>query len=84
MSDTLFSSFLMVDQPLAPVGRRQSHDGARKQERQARELLVMAFLRALQETAPGVAASPAATSAPLADLAAAAADIALVAPIQSD
>ena len=83
MSDTLFSSFLMVDQPLAPVGRRQSPDGARKQERparseqKARELFVRAFLRALQETAPGVAGSPAATSASLADLAAAAADIAL-------
>jgi hypothetical protein len=84
MSDTPFSSFLMVDQPPPPVGRRQSPDRGRKQkrparsEREARDLFVMALLRALHETAPGVAASPGATSARLtADLAAAAADIGL-------
>jgi hypothetical protein len=48
-----------------------------RSEQKARELFVMAFLRALQKIAPGVAASPAATSARLADLAAAAADMAL-------
>jgi hypothetical protein len=80
MSDMLFSSFLMVDQPLAPVAARRA-PGVRERpapsEKNARELLVAAFLRALQEAAPGATASPAAPSARLTDLAAAAADIAL-------
>lgn len=80
MSDTLFSSFLMVDRSVA--GRR-TLGGSKDQERASRptpndrELFVAAFLRALQETAPTMAASRAAASAHLADLAAAAADIAL-------
>jgi hypothetical protein len=75
MSDTLFSSFLMVDRPLAPVAGRRSPGGAKEQERpvrsekNARELFETAFLRALQEA--GVAVSQPAISA------AAAADIAL-------
>ena len=79
MSDTLFSSFLMVDRPLGPVARRRAPSGAKEQEsptrseKNAREAFVTAFLRALQEVTP----APAATSAGLADLAAAAADIAL-------
>jgi hypothetical protein len=83
MSDTLFSSFLMVDRPLGPVARRRAPSGAKEQgrptrsEKNARQVFVAAFLRALQEATPGVTAAPAATSARLADLAAAAADIAL-------
>jgi hypothetical protein len=82
MSDTFFSSFLMVDRPLAPVARSRTPGDAKEQERpnrsekNAREVFVTAFLRALQEVTPGATAS-AATSAGLADLAAAAADIAL-------
>jgi hypothetical protein len=79
MSDTLFSSFLMLDRPLAPVARRRASGVAGEQERparpegSAREAFVTAFLHALQEVTPDVT-TPAATSAALA---AAAADIAL-------
>jgi hypothetical protein len=83
MSDTLFSSFLMVDRPLAPVVNWLAPGGFKKQERpgrsenDAREVFVTAFLRALQEATPGLTTAPAAPSASLKDLAAAAADIAL-------
>jgi len=83
MSDTLFSSFLMIDRPLAPVARWLALGGFKEQERPsrsentAREVFVTAFLRALQEATPGVTAAPAETSAGLKDLAAAVADIAL-------
>ncbi|MDX8449225.1 hypothetical protein RFM41_32675 [Mesorhizobium sp. VK25A] len=83
MSDALFSSFLMVDRPHAPIGGRRTSGGARAQERPSRtvsddrELLVGAIRRALQETAPALAAPATATSTGFVDLAAAAADIAL-------
>ncbi|MGO9233086.1 MAG: hypothetical protein ACLP4V_02975 [Methylocella sp.] len=83
MSDTLFSSFLMVDRPLTPVAgwgassspKGQGHPA--RPEKNARELFVMAFLRALQEAAPDATDSIGAAPARLTDLAAAAADIAL-------
>ena len=83
MSDALFSSFLMVDQPIAPVAGRHTLGSAMPQEHSSpavsndREILVGAILRALQETMAAVAAPPAATSTGFADLATAAADIAL-------
>lgn len=78
MADALFSSFLMVDPPMAPAGKRCAPGGARAQRRadlapNDRELFVTAFLRAVQETMT----SPTVNQARLADLAAAAADIAL-------
>ncbi len=78
MSDTLFSSFLMVDRRLAPVapgGFKKQVPTARSEDA-ARAVFVTAFLRALQEATP-VTAAPAATSAGLDVLAAAAANIAL-------
>jgi hypothetical protein len=65
MSDTFFSSFLMVDRPLAPVARSRAPGDAKEQERpnrsekNAREVFVTAFLRALQEVTPGATASAA-------------------------
>lgn len=83
MTDTLFSSFLMVDRPLKPVAGRGASSNPKgygrpaRSEKSARELFVMAFLRALQEAAPDATAFTAAAPARLTDLAAAAADIAL-------
>ena len=84
MSDSLFSSFLMVDRRLAPVASRVVPGGGlKKQERSgrsenaAREIFVTAFLRALQEASAGMTAAPAETSADFREFAVAAADIAL-------
>ena len=83
MSDTLFSSFLMVDRPPAPAAEPRATRGRKEQERparsekNARELFVAAFLRAIHETAPDAAAFPAIAPTRLADLASVAADIAL-------
>jgi hypothetical protein len=83
MSDALFSSFLMVDRPLAPVAERRAAGGTRAQERSSRsaskdrELLVTAILRALQETAPAGTIPLSVTETRFADLATAAADIVL-------
>ena len=79
MSDTLFSTFLMVDRPLTTAERRSASSGPKERgsagcEKNVRERFVMAFLRALQEAAPDATA---AAPARLTDLAAAAADIAL-------
>ncbi|MGR9426192.1 hypothetical protein [Rhizobium leguminosarum] len=75
MSDALFSSYLMVDRPIAPVDGRRSPGApwvpGPLGTANDRELLVGAILRALQETAPA-----AATPARIVDLAAAAADVA--------
>lgn len=82
MSDALFSSFLMIDQPLAAVAGRRPSGSIRPQERLGhaapgdRELLVAAIRRALQESAPAVTAPPATASTGFVDLADAAADIA--------
>jgi len=62
MSDVLFSSFLMV---YPPVAERRTSGGTMAQEHH-RELLVEAILRALEETAPAVAAQ--ATAAVAADV----------------
>jgi hypothetical protein len=63
MSDTLFSSFLMVDAAVA--ARRASggkeHERPAGSEKNARELFVTAFLRALQKAAPSGTTSSAAT-----------------------
>lgn len=76
MSDALFSSYLMVDQPVAPVAGRRTPGATRVPEPHGtadnREILVVAIRRALQETVPATA-----TPAGIVDLAAAAADIAL-------
>jgi hypothetical protein len=83
MSDALFSSFLMIDQPPAAVAGRRTPGGPRAQGRPRhsapddRELLVAAILRALQESAPAVTEPPATAFTGFVDLAAAAADIAL-------
>lgn len=81
MSDALFSSFLMVDRPIAPVAGRRAPGSPRTSESRAtsqdREVLVGAILRALQESTPSVTAPTTAASAGIVDLAAAAADIAL-------
>ena len=83
MSETLFSSFLMVDRPLTPVAGRHAPGGSRDEKRparseaNARELFVMAFLRALQEAAPDATAFPGAPPGRLTELAAAVADLAL-------
>ena len=81
MTDTLFSSFLMVDRPPAPTAGLRAGRGAKglevrtRPEKIARERFVTAFLHAFQESAP--ATSQTATPNRLTDLAAAAADIAL-------
>jgi hypothetical protein len=79
MTDTPFSSFLMVDQPAAAGLRAElgvkEREGRTQPERFAREHFVTAFLHAFQEAAP--TASQAAAPDRLTDLAAAAADIAL-------
>jgi hypothetical protein len=83
VSDTLFSSFLMVDQPLTPPARgglSRSPKGRglpAASEKNARDLFVTAFLRALQEAALDATAFTAVAPARLTDLAGAAADIAL-------
>jgi hypothetical protein len=83
MSDALFSSFLMVDQPIAPVAGRRSFGSAGAQEQSGRsvlsdrERLVAAIVRALQESAPSAGARPAPTSTGYTDLAVTVADIAL-------
>jgi hypothetical protein len=83
MSETLFSSFLMVDRPQTPVAGRRAPGGSRDEKRparseaNARELFVMAFLRALQEAAPDATAFPGAPPGRLTELAAAVADLAL-------
>lgn len=83
MSDALFSSFLMVDRPLAPVARRRASGTPKGQERTARsetaarKLFVMAFLRAFEEAAPDTVVFPSTAPTRLTDLATAAADIAL-------
>lgn len=83
MSDALFSSFLMVDWPVAPVAGRRSFGGAGAQEQSGRsvpndrERLVAAIVRALQESAPSAGTPPAPTSTGFTDLAVTVADIAL-------
>jgi hypothetical protein len=81
MTDTLFSSFLMVDRPIVPVARRSATD-ASKEERphrseKARELFASAFVRAFKEAASNDTASAAEVQVRLTDLAEAAANIAL-------
>src|SRR3954449_10650616 len=79
MTETLFSSFLMIDRPVAPVAGRRTPSvsggqPARESEEKVHELFARAFLRALEEAAPAIEAegSPA-----LAGMAAAAADVVL-------
>ena len=83
MSDTLFSSFLMVDQPITPVagqstaGVSKGQGRASRSEQKARQRFARAFVRAFKEAAPDEAASVAEAPVRLTDLADAAADIAL-------
>jgi hypothetical protein len=84
MTDTLFSSFLMVDRSPSPIAGRGAPATANRQarapgsEQHTRELFVIAFLRALKEAAPEEAALAIGASARATeDLAAAAADVAL-------
>src|SRR6202012_2952175 len=79
MSDTLLSSFLMIDRPLAPASGR-SAAGAKEQKcsarsENARELFVGAFLHTLQGSEQVM--SRAIAPDRLTELAGAAADVAL-------
>src|SRR5574337_100467 len=83
MTDTLFSSFLMIDRPITAIAEQRSARVSKGQpsapysEQKIRERFATAFLQAFRAAAPDEAASVAEAPVGLTDLADAAADIAL-------